>query len=363
MKFPYFFPTPLSFGFVIIIQITICHLFSTADKSEGQESATSNEKIKRDLKELILVKVDGDGDGKVSFEELKKYLTKLHDQNMEFNVDRQWIVYSPQIHEVFSWDGYEPEKKEVLTWDHYFNQTYPELVGIEVPGVPIVREQDTSRILNKPTDESSGSPLKKDSGSEKGSLEDSQHLKALKMMAQRADARWKLADENGDTLLTKDEFKFLLHPDEGNEELQKLFVNEATQDMDLNKDAKIDLQEFMTHLEILASEQERADEKWLSSQRENFARLLDKDKDGSLDQSEIRSWLVPSKGKKFEDEATRYLNIGDKDDDSTLSQLEVLQQFEQFVSLLPSEYWQRTSLEDESGQNETSEQLSARQEL
>lgn len=308
------------------------------DQKQQQHVAADPTYIKKELKDVIKMKIDSDKDGLVSYEELKNYLAQLHERNIESNVDRQWTIYSPQIHEVFSWEGYEPEKKEVLTWDHYYNQTYPELIGIDI-GIPIQREQDTSRILN-PTEAPATKP-KVDDDKKKidDPKEEDSHLKLLRLMVVRADARWKLADENGDTLLTKQEFKYLLHPDEGHEELQNLFVREAVEDMDLDKNGKICLDEFMKHLKVLANDQERNDQNWLASQQENFGRFLDKNKDGVLDNNEIRDWLVPPKSRKAETEAKRLFDIGDVNEDHKLSNVEILDHYEQYISLLPPEYW------------------------
>lgn len=344
---------------LFILGLTYCdHLLQTTDElkdSTAKEQATSEkaqqradpEFVKKGLKDLILMQLDKDQDGQVSYEELKNWLPVLDEKNIEYNVDEQWRIYSPQIHEVFSWEGYEPEKKEVLTWDHYFNQTYPELIGVDI-GIPINREQDTSRILN-PTE----APKEFKAGKKPEDEEnDDPHFQALKLMAERADARWKLADENGDTLLTKSEFKHLLYPDEGHEELQNLFIREATEDMDLDTDGKISLDEFMKHMEVLAEDQERNDPGWLSSQHENFGRFLDKDKDGVLDGDEIKDWLVPPKSKKYEVQAKRFLDIGDANEDHKLSYSEILQNYEQYLTILPVEYWKASISETTDPANE-----------
>lgn len=331
---------------LLTIGVECDHLQQASDGEPSETSAGSPqtggnknanpEYIKRELKDIMTVTMDKDKDKRVSYEELVRYLESLHEKSIEYNVDKQWTVYSPQIHEVFSWEGYEPERKEVLTWDHYFNQTYPELIGVDV-GIPMVREQDTARI--SATEPSVAKPETTTASKSEHDDEDDPHVRSLKLMVRRADARWKLADENGDTLLTKDEFRHLLHPDEGNEALQNLFISEATEDMDLDKDKRIDLDEFMKHIQVLASEQERTDQDWLTSQRENFGRFLDKNKDGVLDDKEIKDWLVPPKSKKFEAEAKRLLEIGDANKDHSLSTPEVLEHYEQYLSLLPPEYW------------------------
>lgn len=319
----------------------------TPDLGHTSEQAADPELIKRELKKCLLDQVDLDKNGYVSYEELKKYLAVLHDKTIDYNVEKQWRYYSPHIHEVFSWEGYEPERKEVLTWDHYYNQTYPELQGVDV-GIPMTREQDTSRILSpdqQTTEKSKESDANKKLGDDETLDAQSDHLKTLKLMVQRADVRWKLADENGDTLLTKQEFKHLLHPDEGHEELQNLFVREATEDMDLDKDGKICLTEFMKHLQVLAGSEEHNDKNWLSSQQENFGRFLDHNKDGVLDGDEIRNWLIPPKSKKFEVEAKRMLDIADSNEDFSLSVVEILENYQAFVSLLPPDFWSPLSKE------------------
>lgn len=288
---------------------------------QQQQTATSHDPadpiyIKNELKDLIRMEIDKDSNGLVSEEEMRLWLGELHSRTLDHDVDRQWKIYNPQEHEVFSWEGYMPETQQVLIWDYYFNSTYPELVDIK-ENRTVVMEGD------------------------------SDHIKQLKLMASRAEIRWKLADDSADTLLTKSEFKYLLHPDEGNEELQQLFINEATEDMDIDKNKQISLDEFMKHIQVLATDEEKADKSWLSSQQENFGQYLDKDKNGVLDKEEIKNWLVPSKKDKFSLEAARMIEIGDQNDDQHLSAFEIVDRYEQYVSLLPPEYWYRQTDESD----------------
>lgn len=311
--------------------------------------------IKKLLKEVAIKKADQDKDGLVSYEELKKYLEYLSGKNLEFSIEEQWLKYSPQIHEVFSWEGYEPEKKEVLTWDQYFNMTYPELMGIDI-GIPIHREQDTEGILHseEAPQEKATENIKEITTTPKSDLsEEELEFERLKKMAFRADVRWKLADENGDTLLTKGEFKYLLHPDMGHEGLQELFVQEATEDMDTDRDGKIDMSEYLRHVEDMASPEEKKDENWLHTQKTNFGRFLDKNKDGSLDIDELRSWFVPSKEKVYSESASRLLAIGDSNDDKKLSTVEILENYVDYMGLIPPEYWtKKVTLVDQAKHDE-----------
>lgn len=326
------------------------HLSTTISADIELEDSTKNHKelvdpelVKQELKHVFSIDIDKDKDGFASYEEIRNHMIVLNDKRIDYSVDSQWQLYSPQIHEVFSWEGYEPEIKEVLTWEHYFNQTYPELIGISIAGIPLKQEQDTSKIvISKDPHAETTTTTKTTQNLPKQNSEnddDSDRIQMLTQMARRADARWKLADENGDTLLTRDEFKYLWHPEEGNEDLQKLFIKEATEDVDSNGNSRIEFDEFVSHLNELASDEERKNIDWFESQKENFRKVLDKNKDGFLEGDEIKDWLIPEKSKKFEAEAKRLFDIGDKNEDLRLSIAEIFENQESFLSLLPPEYW------------------------
>lgn len=323
---------------IFLAFVLIANLFIASTICDNE--ANFDNPVVRELKETIELQIDKDHDGLVSYEELRNYLAELHNKNIDFYVNKKWITYSPQIHEVFSWEGYEPETKQVLTWEQYFNKTYPSIVGKKIPGLTIHRQQDTS---NQPPDESKTSD-QREAKIEDGDPNEHEFIKLVRSMVRKADIKWKLADENGDSLLTKEEFKYFVFPEEGGEELQKVYLKEATEAMDTDNDGHLSLVEFIKQLQNIASEEDRTNQTWLASQQESFGSHLDRNKDGILEEPEIKHWLLPHKEKRFDDEATRLLRIGDRNVDYRLSENEILDNSDKYRTLLPAEFLE--SLED-----------------
>ena len=82
------------------------------------------------------------------------------------------------------------------------------------------------------------------------------------------------------------------------------------------------------------------------AQQSQFTTYLDKNKDGTLDESELKDWLIPPYD-KHEAEAWRLITAGDADGDSKLSKDEILAHYEQFYPLLPPDFWAKYGAIDE----------------
>lgn len=268
----------------------------TPDKSDIQQA----------LRDVFTDGLDADLDGRVTDVELNSWLGKIHRKVLAADIEKQWKYYDPMEQDVHSWEGYLPEKKQVLSWDSYFNLTYPELVGIHLSDID----------------------------------KDDKPLQELKMLATRSEGRWRNADENGDTLLTKDEFKLMIHPEEGNDRTKELFLTEAIEDMDLDKNKKVSLNEFIGHIKTIATEDAKTSE-WIEGQKNNFNNYLDKNKDSVLDQVELKNWLVPEPDERHLMEVQRLFAVGDTNEDKLLSKDEILEKYDQFAAILPPEYWTR----------------------
>ena len=87
------------------------------------------------------------------------------------------------------------------------------------------------------------------------------NFKAMSIMIRRSRQRWSYADVNEDTVLTKDEFRNFIHPEESDKH-KDILVTEAMQDMDPNKDGAVTLDEYMNHLIEMTDEQDRNEEGW-----------------------------------------------------------------------------------------------------
>ncbi|XP_071036878.1 calumenin [Parasteatoda tepidariorum] len=272
---------------------------SSSSSSAEEYRQLNSEEVKLLLLKVVDENVDKDKDGFATADELKDWLRVLQEKVIQDNVNRQWAYYSPETEEVLSWEGYYPEQKRVVTWERYLNYTYPD------------------EVL---------------SGSENLTPE----LEEVKATMRRAERRWKNADVDGDGSLSKEEFRDFIHPEES-QRAGGVAVLEAMEDMDTDKDNKVSLDEYMTHLNKVSGE-EKEDPSWSEAQRGHFTDFLDKDKDGNLSEKEMREWVVPTYDRS-EAEAWRLISIADQDQDSKLSRDEIGTYHEYFLTLLPPEYW------------------------
>lgn len=257
------------------------------------------EEVKALLLKVVDENIDKDKDKLITVEELKDWLRVLQERVIQDNVDRQWAYYNPQSEDVLSWEGYYPEQKQVVTWEKYKNYTYPD------------------EALKD------GAP-------------ESEELKEIKDMIRRAERRWKNADVDGDGNLSKEEFRDYIHPEES-QRAGGVVVEEAMEDMDLDKNGEVSLEEYMTHLQKVSGP-EKEDPQWAAAQQGHFANYLDKNKDGSLDKEEMKEWVVPSYDRS-EAEAWRLVSIADVDQDTKLTREDIANYYEYYLSLLPPEYW------------------------
>lgn len=95
------------------------------------------------------------------------------------------------------------------------------------------------------------------------------------------------ADQNKDGVLTEDEFKLFLSPEEF-PEMFPIIIEQTLRDKDLNKDGRIDFQEFV------GESGKDKDKEWLIAEKQRFDSDYDTDGDGSLNRNEILAWIVPS---------------------------------------------------------------------
>lgn len=181
----------------------------------------SEDDVKKALQDLVLGKIDKDGSKKLSTEELRDWLEIVHHKIIDDNVEKQWKYYSPVVQEVHSWEGYAPEMKEVLNWEVFKAMTYPD-----------------EHLAD-------GGP----------------HAETMKKLMVRSEKRWTLADLNTDSVLTIEEFKNFVHPEES-KNMQHILVDEAVEDMDEDNDSKITLDEYFKHLYSVSDETERDDPNW-----------------------------------------------------------------------------------------------------
>ncbi|KAH6920728.1 hypothetical protein HPB50_028284 [Hyalomma asiaticum] len=76
------------------------------------------------------------------------------------------------------------------------------------------------------------------------------------------------------------------------------------------------------------------------AQQSHFSTYMDKDKDGALNEVEMRDWVLPSHDRE-EGEAWRLISVGDVNQDTRLTKEEIAAQPDYFMGILPHEFWQQ----------------------
>lgn len=250
------------------------------------------ELVRTHLNKLFDEELDKDGDKYVTSAELKEYLKKFHSKLILDSIDKQWVYFDKEMRE-------KVPGVKVLGWDTYKKLSFPE------------------RDLQKEGEEG----------------------KVARQMLERTERRWKVADMDGDGSLDKVEFKSFLHPEE-DERVRHVVVTEAIELMDGDKNGIVTLDEYMDHLRKVSGPEKDKDKNWAPAQQSHFSTYLDKDKDGSLSETEMRDWVLPSHDRE-EGEAWRLISVGDVNQDTKLTKEEMAAQPDYFMGILPHEFWQQ----------------------
>lgn len=154
----------------------------------------------------IYDKIDQNKDGFVEENELRDWIKHVQRRYAFSETDRQWKDFEKSL------------KKGLISWETYKKQNYDDDDDHEVD------EEDEDSTSN---------------------------------MVKRDEKRWRKADGDGDGLLTKEEFMHFLHPEEA-EHMRDVVVDETLEDIDKNNDGKISLEEYISMIEILYSQQNYA---------------------------------------------------------------------------------------------------------
>ncbi|KAH8028670.1 hypothetical protein HPB51_018073 [Rhipicephalus microplus] len=250
------------------------------------------EVVQKHLNKLFVEELDKDGDQYVNAAELKEYLKKFHSRLILDSIDKQWVYFDKEMQE-------KAPGVKVLKWETYRKLSFPD------------------RDLEKAGEEG----------------------KQAKAMLERTERRWKLADFDNDGALDKAEFKSFLHPEE-DERVRDVVVTEATELMDTDKNGIVSFDEYMEHLKRVSGPEKDKDKNWAPAQQSHFSTYMDKDKDGALNEAEMRDWVLPSHDRE-EGEAWRLISVGDVNQDTRLTKEEVAAQPDYFMGILPHEFWQQ----------------------
>lgn len=253
----------------------------------------------RDRLSKIVDRIDADNNGKVTEKELQMWIEYTQKRYINDDVRRQWNTNNP-------------ENKESLDWDDYKARVY-------------------GFIDNLDTEET-------DPEEEDGMT--------YQEMVKRDKRRWETADRDGDSALTLEEFTDFLHPEEATH-MRSIVVLETMEDIDKDKDGKISLEEYIGDMYRGGGDDESEEPAWVSSEREQFTEFRDKNKDGFMDEEEVRAWIIPSDYNHAEAEAKHLIYEADSDENGELTKLEILDKYDIFVGSQATDFGEALVRHDE----------------
>ncbi|XP_063109169.1 reticulocalbin-3 isoform X2 [Cavia porcellus] len=221
----------------------------------------------------------GDGDGWVSLTELRSWIAHTQQRHIQDSVSS-------------AWDTYDTDRDGRVGWEELRNATYGHYAA----------------------------------GEEFHDVEDAETYK--KMLA-RDERRFRVADQDGDSMATREELTAFLHPEEF-PHMRDIVIAETLEDLDKDKDGYVQVEEY-----IEPGEEEPA---WVQTERQQFRDFRDLNKDGRLDGSEVGYWVLPPSQDQPLVEANHLLQESDKDKDGRLSKAEILGNWNMFVGSQATNY-------------------------
>ncbi|XP_032094687.1 calumenin isoform X1 [Thamnophis elegans] len=239
----------------------------------------------------IVSKIDTDKDGFVTEGELKDWIKKAQKKYVTENVARQWQEYD------LNQDG-------AISWEEYRNVTYGSYLD----------DPDPDDGFN------------------------------YKQMMVRDERRFKMADQDGDLVATKEEFTAFLHPEEY-DYMKDIVVQETMEDIDKNGDGFINLEEYIG--DMYSHDGNTEEPEWVKTEREQFTEFRDKNHDGKMDKEETKDWILPSDYDHAEAEARHLVYESDKDKDGKLTREEIVDKYDLFVGSQATDFGEALVRHDE----------------
>jgi len=237
----------------------------------------------------LLPKVDVDGDGDITVEELEKWI-KI--QILDY-VHRDAKKAMPNDDE---------NKDGVVSWEEYVINTF----GEQYLDLEKLSEEDS----------------------------DAYYIKYVR----RDQVRFDLADQNDDNELDFEEFSAFLHPEEF-PHMADIVVEETLEDMDEDEDGKISLSEYIgDFLDVDEDDEDEDDKEWVEQEKASFQEKKDQNGDGYLDRKELADWIIPMETQYSLEEAKHLVERADENKDGVLSFQEAVENYQVFVGSQATDY-------------------------
>lgn len=257
--------------------------FLGADQSEQFDNLSPAESRNR-LEQLARNKLDANKDGRVTEDELRDWIAYSQKRYIHEDVDRQWKAFG------------RLKDDETLSWAEMLKTAYGFDSDEEAENAP---ERHDTGLNHRP-------------------------------MVERDRERFKAADEDNNDILTKKEFHDFLHPEDA-ERMHAVVVKEALLDLDRDKDGRVDVDEYLHDIYPELEDRDAELPHWYGAEKENFAKIRDKNGDGYMDENEVSDWLLPKETDFVTAEAKHLINQADADRDGVLTIEEILISHDVFV--------------------------------
>ncbi|XP_026747483.1 calumenin-B [Trichoplusia ni] len=248
---------------------------------------------------IIVDKIDGDKDGFVSLVELKDWIRYTQKRYINEDVDRHWRQHNPS-------------NEEVIPWETYRKNVYG-----------FMDEMD-DKELKMPNSEGF----------------------TYKNLLKRDRRRWTYADADLNDALNRTEFAAFLHP-EDHSEMRDVVVLETMEDIDKDKDGKVSLDEYIGDMYKPEDGEDEEEPDWVKQEREQFTGYRDTNKDGFMDENEVKDWIAPPEFDHAEAEARHLVFEADTDADEKLTKGEILDKYDLFVGSQATDFGEALARHDE----------------
>lgn len=246
---------------------------------------------------IIVDKIDTDKDNFINMSELKAWIQYTQRRYIDDDVNRQW-----KHHNVNGTDQ--------LHWETYRKNVYGFMDDMES------KDQDYSA-----------------------------ENFSYKAMLTRDRRRWSVADRNADDLLTREEFVEFLHPEES-PYMRDIVVQETIEDIDKDHDGKVSVEEYIGDMYRVPEDIDDEPE-WVKHERETFNNFRDKNKDGYMDNQEVKDWIIPADFDHAEAEARHLIYEADSDADEKLTKDEIIEKYDLFVGSQATDFGEALTRHDE----------------
>jgi len=252
----------------------------------GRDEAQTFDQLSEDESKIrlgkIVSKIDKDGNGFVTFKELKEWIQFVQKRYVTEDVERQWI-------------SHERDGDGKLSWIDYYNVTYSFVDSNDL---------ETEGLANGASSYSE--------------------------IIERDQNRFKAADKDGDGTLSKDEFADFLHPEDGGPHMREVVIYETIADIDKDGDGLVNMEEYLADL-WTGGEGAGTEPEWVEEERNQFRQYRDKNNDGKLDRQEVEDWILPPDFDHSDVETKHLIAEADEDGDDQLTKDEIVNKHDLFV--------------------------------